>query len=117
MDIASKRTAALELLAKTGMRRSIYEPPLLRLLWKLGFDVPPPHFSSFARNFVFEGVYFGVTWGVPWWLFTQFFLAGSIAIFWPACGAGLFFGFFMAAYYAYGARKHGITRWHAFVFD
>ena len=115
MNINSKRDAALDLLAATGIWRSNYTPALSRVLWRLGFNVPPPHFSSFWGNFVLCGTFFGVAWGAAWWLFeTRFQSAPLVATLLAACGAGFFFGLCMAAYYAYGARKHSIPRWHEF---
>jgi hypothetical protein len=87
---------------------------MLRLLWRLGIDMPPPHFASPARNFAFSGLYFGIGWGVGFYFGAKVILGMPIATFWPACAAGLAFGLYMAAYYAYGARKHGIPRWKAF---
>lgn len=47
MSFGHRKTRALELLSNTGMARSHYAPPLIRLLWKAGVPVPPPHFQSF----------------------------------------------------------------------
>jgi hypothetical protein len=114
MNIASKRTAALELLARTGMRRSSYEPPLLRLLWRVGMDSPPPHFASFGQNLVIAGIYFGVAWGLGWAILAKVILDIPGTVVWAACAAGLLFGLSMATYYAYGARKYHIPRWATF---
>ena len=113
MDITSKGVAALELLARTGIRRRNYEPPGLRIIWELGIDMPPPHFASFGRNFIFYGAQVGIGCGLGQFL-AKVILGTPIAVFWPAFAAGLSFGLIKATYYAYGARKHGIPRWHAF---
>jgi hypothetical protein len=115
MRFDEKLTAALRLLASTGILRGNYAPPLHRLLWKLGAKIPPPHFLSFTANFVWSGIWFGVVWGLLMW-FTWSRTHGisveralTVSIF-----AGLFFGLSMAAYYRYGARKHRIPLWKEF---
>ena len=50
MSARTKREAALKLLASTGMWRSSYVPPLLRLLWRLGLDVPRGLLTAPARQ-------------------------------------------------------------------
>ena len=52
MNYPSKLSSALAMLATTGLSRSSYEPPLYRLLWRVGLLLPPPHFASFGFNFV-----------------------------------------------------------------
>lgn len=66
-----KRDAALTLLAKTGMWRSNYEPPILRLMWRAGVDVPPPHFAQFWQNAVVTGGFYAIAWGL-----LMYFLSG-----------------------------------------
>src|SRR5439155_21462050 len=115
MRFEQKLTAALGLLATTGIWRSNYAPPLHRLLWKLGAKIPPPHFLSFTANFVSAGVWFGVVWGLLMW-FTVWLHQGMspYAAFDAALLAGVLFGLCMAAYYRYGARKYGIPLWKDF---
>ena len=62
MSFESRRAKALELLKSTGMVRSNSEPPLLRALWKIGFEVPPPHFVPFWKLTLFVAVWFGGVW-------------------------------------------------------
>lgn len=114
MNANTKRDAALKLLASTGMWRSNYAPPLLHLLWRLGFDVPPPHFCAFSRNALFAGTFFGIGWGLltlPFWLILDRRLGVAVA---SAAAAGAMFGLAMAANYAFGKRKHNLPDWKAF---
>ena len=112
MTDASTRTKALGLLAETGMWRSNYEPPWVRLAWRLGFAVPPPHFIKFVPNFLLAGTFFGVAFGMIVWFSLGVqdrlpileFVLGSVA-------TGALFGLFMASYYLYGNRKHKLPRW------
>ena len=115
MRFEQKLTAALELLASTGMWRSNYAPPLHRLLWKLGAKAPPPHFLSFTAKFVSAGIWFGVAWGLLMWFMAWSrqgmspYAAVAVALF-----AGVLFGLCMAGYYRYGARKHRVPLWRDF---
>jgi hypothetical protein len=110
-----KREAALKLLAATRIWPSSYAPPLLRFLWRLGFDVPPPHFASFWRNALCSGAFFAVIWGLLMWF--CFWLREGRSLFGAlitAAAAGVFFGFWMAAYYARGKRKYNLPDWRDF---
>jgi hypothetical protein len=112
MDVNLKRSAALELLAETGMWPISYAPPLFRLLWRLGIDVPPPHFAGFWANFVLSGSLFGVAMGLYQWFFNtprSLTLALVATVF-----CGVFFGLSMAVRYRNGARKYNIPSWQAF---
>ncbi|MES2130110.1 MAG: DUF6404 family protein [Pseudomonadota bacterium] len=112
MEFKQRRAAALALLAQTGIMRSNYEPPLLRMLWRAGVEVPPPHFATSWKVGLIAGAYFCVAMGTLMWIVGLFgqqraleALAGSALV------AGLFFGLAMAAYYAYGKRKYGLPDW------
>jgi hypothetical protein len=113
MRFEEKLSAALGLLASTGMWHSNYAPPVYRLLWRLGAKTPPPHFRSFSANFVSAGVRFGVVWGLLMWV-TVWSHRSPYAVLAAALFAGVFFGLGMAAYYRYGARKHRIPLWRDF---
>jgi len=109
----AKRTAALAHLAATGIWRSNYEPPLLRLLWSLNLDVPPPHFAPFWANAIVTGGIFGAGWTAIMWFAvwshqSMPFAAGATI----GTGAGALFGVTMAAYYEYGKRKHHLPAWN-----
>ena len=115
MDVLKKREAALRLLESKGISRGNCAPPALRGLWRLGFDVPPPHFAGFGITALVTGSYFGIAWGLLMWLFFWSHrgfsvIAGLIS----ASLAGVLFGLSMAGYYAYGRRKYGIPLWHDF---
>jgi hypothetical protein len=112
METNQQREAALKLLASTGILRSNYEPPLLRLLWRLGLNVPPPHFASFWGNAVVSGVFFAVGWGSLMWFLLWSRQGMSLAVFLVAAiVAGVLFGATMAGYYSYGKRKHALPSW------
>ncbi len=109
MDFKQRRTAALALLAATGIMRSNYEPPLLRMLWRAGFEVPPPHFARSWKVGLIAAAYFSVAWGTMMWLFGQ---ARALEVLGAsALVAGVLFGVAMGAYYAYGKRKYALPDW------
>jgi hypothetical protein len=112
MKTNQKRQAALRLLAATGIWPSSYAPPLIRLLWRFGLDLPPPHFGSFWSNAAFMGTFFAIVWGAFMWLV----LWSGQDLPWPfalavAGAEGIMFGFAMASYYAYGKPKHNLPSW------
>jgi Family of unknown function (DUF6404) len=108
MDSNPRRDTALTLLAATGMRKSNYAPPLFRLLWRAGFDIPPPHFMSFGARALLLGGFFGVGWGFFMALFMK---VRPVALMLASLAAGLLFGCAMAAYHAYERRKHRLPAW------
>jgi hypothetical protein len=112
MKTDRRREAALELLASAGIQRSDYEPPLLRLLWRFGLNVPPPHFAPFWGNALVSGTFFGVFWGLSMWCLQWWrWGLGPAAAFAAAALAGLLFGTAMALRYAYSRRKYGLPAW------
>ncbi|WP_395669026.1 DUF6404 family protein [Rhodoferax sp.] len=118
MSFDLKRTQALEIMARTGIWRSNYEPPAFRMLWRMGIRIPPPHFIPFFPIAFGTGLTFAVLWGVPWgilmWLFvwsqTDFELQ---RVFIASGQAGLFFGVSTALYYAYGRYKYKLPNWNS----
>ncbi|MGK5035293.1 DUF6404 family protein [Janthinobacterium sp. LB3P118] len=118
MSFEHRKARALELLSSTGMASSHYAPPLIRLLWKAGVQVPPPHFQSFLRAALGMGLWFGTCWGVVMWIF---FWSRSdpatplspLAALVAACAAGSLFGLAMASFYARDRRKHQLPAWTA----
>ncbi len=112
-DFEAKREEALRLLKASGMRESNYLPPIVRLLWRLGFQVPPPHFVGAPAVALVAGVFFGVTWAALMWLVlwraTEFSFVHALM---AAALAGLLFGVSMSAYYAYGRKKHRLPTWN-----
>jgi hypothetical protein len=111
MTFQSRRAQSLDILKSTGMRRSNYEPPFLRALWRMGVEIPPPHFMPFIQIAIFAAALCSIVWGVVIW-----------SLVWPrqgmsalaiSCGAGLCVGYFLAIYYAYGRRKYRLPEWRS----
>ena len=115
MSFELRKTRALDLLQATGMMRSHYAPPLIRLLWKAGVQIAPPHFQSFQSIALLAGGWFGLFMGVfmglfGWFQGTATLHAALIALV-AACVAGLLFGITMAGVYALDRRKHQLPAW------
>jgi hypothetical protein len=112
MDFHSRRARSLAILKDTGIWRCNYEPPYLRLLWRMGIDMPPPHFMPFFQTVILAAAWFSGAWGVCMWfsVWSQQGLNPTAAIAISSC-AGLFFGFSMALYYAHARRKYSLPSW------
>jgi hypothetical protein len=99
-------------LGKKGVNQYTVAPPLFRLLWALGLNVPPPFFLSFATLVLTFAPLFGIPWGGFMWLFawqgTR--LSMEVAIITSAL-AGVFFGVTMAGYYCWKARQLNLPAW------
>ncbi|UWX03491.1 hypothetical protein H1235_10200 [Pseudoxanthomonas sp. NC8] len=52
-----------------GVSPSTAAPPLWKLLWRLGIDLPPPLFMGFWHTALLMGSFFGLFWGLFMWLF------------------------------------------------
>ena len=115
MGFEEKRVAALELLAAKGLWHRTYAPTLVKWLWRLGLEVPPPHFAGFLGTFAISGGVFGLFWGLVMWfaVWSRSGLALQIAVVFSAL-AGLVIGLSFATYYRTSARKHAIPRWSDF---
>lgn len=114
MTFQSRRTKALATLEATGMWRSHYEPPVLRVLWRFGLQIRPPHFLPFSQMLILASAWFGIFWGAAMWtlVWSKNGLAGVSAI-GLSCATGLLFGLTMALYYAYGRRQYQLPNWNS----
>ena len=111
-DFTARQERAFALLAEKGIKPSSYNPPLIRLLGRVGVAVRPPHFMSFWLGLVVFGVYFGVIWGLFMWLFVwpnDEMPVQAVAM--QAGLAGGAFGLLMSAWYQFSRRKHDLPRW------
>ena len=107
-----KFQAAIAELEQTGIWRSNYNPPALRVQRWLGQEARPPHYAVLWKTIIGYGVWFAGVWGILMWVVlwrSQGLPFRSAAI--AAVSAGLFFGATMGAYYAWARRKHGLRRW------
>lgn len=111
MTDIEKREAALALLRRTSIKPGNFQPPALRLLWRMGVNARPPHFCSFLYNALFSGVLFGAIWGGFMWLTLWQGDHAPLRAVTVAALTGLAYGLGMACYYAYGKRVHALPSW------
>lgn len=112
MTHAEKIEAMYSHVKNLGISRSIAAPPLWRMLWWIGIEVPPPLFMGFTANALLTGTHFGVCWGGLMMLVNLFRHDFSPSVlFFAAIGAGVLFGSSMAANWRYIARKHHLPSW------
>ncbi|UTH76385.1 DUF6404 family protein [Chromobacterium sp. IIBBL 290-4] len=114
----SQREQALQILARTGIGKANYAPPLFKLLWRLGLNCPPPHFLPFWQATLLLSGFFGPAWAAWMWLFDHFFSwpqpSGLVRLL-SMLFTGSLFGLTMALYYAYGRRKYRLPKWEALI--
>lgn len=115
MDAREKIEAALAHLKERGVKPMTAAPPVWRLFWRLGVDVPPPHFLGFGPLFVLTGL----PYGLAMYLFGVLFLTAIGAPINPGFAlmgvfSALFFGALMAGYYRWSASRLGLPSWSRF---
>ena len=95
-----------------GVSAGTVAPPLWRLLWRMGVDVPPPLFLRFLPAAALLGGFFGLGWGLlmwpMYWARHGLPLGAALA---AMVFAGTSFGLLMAAYLRFMARRHRLPAW------
>jgi len=111
MTGSEKLQAMQARMAELGIAPSTAAPPLWKLLWRMGVEVPPPLFMGFWSVALLMGGFFGVGWGILMWfmMWSRQGMAGWVALV-AAVVAGVLFGLAMAAYFRHLARKHGLRQ-------
>lgn len=110
-DFERKKDAALDLLRRTSISERNYLPPTFAFLWKLGVQIPPPHFLKIVPLVLIMGLPFGFC-GLGLYMMDldnktfSFETAGSLVLLVTA-----FFGGGISFYYRTSARLHRLPRW------
>ncbi|TJZ73013.1 DUF6404 family protein [Chitiniphilus eburneus] len=113
MSFETRLAAAITLLNTRGVGESARFPWWLRLAWRLGLRLRPPHFQPFAVNLFWNGLWFGAIWGVCMWLALwgpQVMMPCWLALLLSAL-VGTIYGLFQALFYAATARQYRLPRW------
>lgn len=99
-------------LPKLGISPFTAAPPLYRLLWRLGCEVPPPLFLSFSTLALVMGGFFAIGFGLFSWLLLPLESTPSAASI-PVVSAfsGILFGLSMAAYYRHITKRASLPSW------
>ncbi len=115
MTLEEKREAAIKNLVELGIWKSNAKPPLLTQLWRLGFNVAPPHFGTFWKTAFCVGLPFGFVWSVLMWFIQWQAMGVSIRLAaLSALLASTLFGLAMAGYYRYCQKKYKLPSWENF---
>lgn len=107
----------LEEMAQRGVSPHRVAPPLYRLLWLLGLEVPPPHFLCFQYKALLSGGIVAVAIFLGLFLFGwegQMLtrpIADSCLI---ALCLGTVIGSSFAAYYQWAARRLQLPAWNRY---
>lgn len=88
-------------------------PPIYRMLWHVGIEIPPPIFGSFVPTAVFTGALFAIGWAAAMWLLPgaqepETTLASAAT---TAGVAGVMFGLIMAGYYSWKSKQLKLPPW------
>ncbi|QGY32702.1 DUF6404 family protein [Pantoea cypripedii] len=111
-EFIRKKTRAIDIMASKGMWSSNYAPPLHRLLWKLGVNIPPPPFTTFRSNMFIFSIMFGPAWGLMMWLILWKNAGnGLVSVLLTSVCAGLLFGFSMAAFHYWRKVVNKLPAW------
>lgn len=103
---------AMDELEASPILEGNYAPPMHQLLRRLGYHPLPPHYANFGLNWLMTGVPFGIIWGALMWLISWDVQELSpIVALWASALAGALFGFALAVYYRWSAKRHGLSAW------
>ncbi|WP_157950430.1 DUF6404 family protein [Pannonibacter carbonis] len=96
-----------------GIRPWEANPPIDRLLRKLGLRMRPPLYRSFGANMFVYGSYYGTCLGLFNWfaIWPRDSMPIPVAVM-ISIAAGLAFGAIVAALVVRKRRKAGLTRWN-----
>jgi Family of unknown function (DUF6404) len=93
-----------ELEAK-GVSQYTIVPPVFRLFWAIGVEIPPPLFMGFWPL----ALLLGLMWGTTMYIIMSL-IEGRHAVL-PFAIGGLLFGLFTAAYFRWKANSSKLPRW------
>ncbi|HEX7688251.1 MAG TPA: DUF6404 family protein [Burkholderiaceae bacterium] len=113
--MSSKIDSAVRQAIAAGIRPFDAAPPLYRLAWRLGLDLRPPLYASFAVNALVMGGFYGASMGVLGLLWAMSRPGWRPALALPvlglACAAGAIFGILMAGLMRRRAGRAGLSSW------
>lgn len=112
MSFQEKTKKAQAELQASSIWRSNALPPLYRLVLSFGFEVKPPHYSSFLFNLLSSLVWFGLVWGGIMWMVNwgpKDYALQQVMFQWIS--SSLLFGLILSLYYRSSAKKHKLRKW------
>lgn len=111
-EFERKKERAFEIIKQKKMWKSNYAPPLLRILWRCGINMPLFPFAPFWLNMTIMSVWFGVPVTlVSCILSLNEGNACANHIIAQGVISTLFYGFFMAAFHAWARYFYRLPTW------
>ena len=111
-DFQMKVTRALHVLERTGMSKSSYLPPMYPLYWKLGLEVPPPHFMSFFGVTLVAGLPLGLCVLGVCLMNHEHSQATPVEVLLLSAVTTFVWGAVVATYYRMGKERHRLPSWN-----
>jgi hypothetical protein len=105
-----KIDAAVTDLLDRGVAWHAAAPPHYRVLWALGFHIPPMLFQGFPGIFLVHALFFGPVMGAMGWVFERHHSPLEVMAFAGVFG-GLAVGLFAAVIYRFQSWRLGLPRW------
>jgi Family of unknown function (DUF6404) len=95
------------------IRKSDAAPPLWRLLWRAGIELPPPLFMRFWSLFLLLGGYWGTLMFLFWLITVRvwFKIIPIADLVSASLVGGIFFGLTAAVYYRHVAKRLHLSAW------
>jgi hypothetical protein len=92
-------------LEATGVSQYTIVPPVFRLFWAIGIEIPPPLFMGFLPL----AFLLGLMWGTAMCIIMSLILGRYAAL--PFAIGGIPFGLFTAAYFRWKANSLKLPEW------
>ncbi|MGR5062485.1 DUF6404 family protein [Photobacterium sp. DNB22_13_2] len=114
MDYETKLKFAHKELNEKGVWKSNYNPPMAKLLRRIGLCFPPPYYQTFINNCAISTVTFAPIWGVLNW-FMAWNDAGKpvLEAVYMALIGGVLFGLIMSTFYFVRRTQLKLTDWRS----
>ncbi len=114
MNYQTKLQFAHKELNEKGVWKSNYNPPISKLLCKMGLNLPPPYYQTFMSNWIVSAAMFAPVWGILNWLMLWSKSDKPVleAIYMSLIG-GVLFGFIMATFYFVRRKQLNLSEWHS----
>ncbi len=104
--------AYIEKLYQQGVGRYTAAPPLYRLLWRMGLNIPPPFCQSFRMNVLVFGILFTIFYPIIMWMMNNLFTSwGTSVTVFQTVFTGVVFGLGMAGWIRWKSKKLDIPKW------
>lgn len=117
-DFDERHRRAMEELAASSIPAMQYDPPLHRILRRLGVKLRPPHYQPQSTNVALFGVPFALLMALAAWLVPAVMGGASGALLMLLAGlAGAVFGWLMAHIFRRDANAAKLTRWNDLLSD